>query len=95
VTQFGVSAVRWSDDLTEVVECKVHTIEESHGLLLLTGGASYPFAHLEEVAAVGDDQIWFLLADARGFPKKHAAMKDQAGRPITASDGMLRALPTY
>jgi hypothetical protein len=95
VTQFGVSAVRWNGDRTEVVECKVHTIEERHGLLLLTGGASYPFAHLEAVAAVGDDQIWLLLADARGFPKKHAAMRDQACRLITASDDMLRALPTY
>lgn len=95
MTQFGVSAVRWNGGRTEVVECKVHTIEESHGLLLLTGGASYPFAHLEEVAALGEDQIWFLLDDARGCPKKYAAMKDQAGRLMTASDDMLRALPTY
>jgi len=95
VSQFGVSAVRWSDDLTQVVECRVHTIEVAYGLLLLTGGVTYPYSHLTEVATVGDDQIWFLLEDARGIPKKYAAMIQEGGRLVTASDNLLRALPTY
>ena len=74
MSQFGVSAVHWSDDLTEVVECTVHTLEEVDGLLRLTGGIAYPFAHLTEVAAAGEDQVWFLLNDARGIPRKFAAM---------------------
>ena len=46
MSQFGVSAVHWSDDLTQVVECRVHTLEEVDGLLRLTGGIAYPFAYL-------------------------------------------------
>jgi len=94
VSQFGVSAVRWSDDLSEVVECRVHTMVEADGWLRLTGGAAYPFAHLAEVAAVGDDEIWFLLKDARGFPRPYARM-EQDGRLRLASDNLLRDLPIY
>jgi hypothetical protein len=95
VSQFGVSAVRWSDDLTQVLECRVHTIEEVHGLLLLTGGVTYPFIHLTEVATIGEDQVWFLLNDARGVPKRYAAMTQDGGRLLAASDHLLRDLPTY
>jgi len=35
---------------------------------------------LAEVAAVGDDVVWFLVNDAKGHPRKYAAMKDQGGR---------------
>jgi hypothetical protein len=69
VSQFGVSALHWSDDLTQVVECRVHTLEEVDGLLWLTGGIAYPVAHSAEVAAVGEDQVWFLLNDAEVSPE--------------------------
>ena len=98
MSQFGVSDVRWSDDLSEVVECRVHTIEEGDGKTRLTGGVAYPFAGLAEVAAGGDDEVWLMVVDATGVLAKYAQMtvvQGQGGRPVMSSDDVLRELPTF
>ena len=89
--------MRWSDDLTAVVECRVHTIEELDGVIRLTGGIAYPFDQLAEVAAGGEDPVWLLRCGSNGLFEKYAQMVvgDDGGRLFMASNDLLRDLPTY
>ena len=97
MSRFGVTAVRWNSELTEISDCLVHVIEElSDGQVVLTGGSSYPAQDLAAIVA-GGEEAWVVTANDAGALELRAPM--QVGghdeRLYTSPQCTLFDLPTY
>jgi hypothetical protein len=97
MTSFGVTAVRWNSELTEVSDCLVHVIEKlPDGRVDLTGGISYSAQDLAAIIASGDE-AWVVTANAAGTMELRAPLQvDGHGeRLYTSPECTLLDLPTY
>jgi hypothetical protein len=66
MSSFGVTAVRWNSELTEISDCMVHVVEKlSDGRVMLTGGTSYPAQDLASIIA-GGERAWVVSANDAG-----------------------------
>jgi len=97
MSNFGVTAVRWNSELTEISECMVHVIENlPDGRVELTGGASYPARDLASIIA-GGDKAWVVTANDAGTMELRAPLHvgGNGERLSTSPACTLFDLPTY
>jgi hypothetical protein len=75
MSSFGVTAVRWNPELTEISHCLVHVIEKlPDGRVELTGGTSYPAQDLASIIASGKE-AWVVTANDAGTMELRAPLQ--------------------
>ena len=97
MSSFGVTAVRWNSELTEVSDCFVHVIEAlPDGRLVLTEGTSYSAQDLASVVA-GGEEAWVVTANDAGALELRAPLlvSGHGEPPYTSPECTLFDLPTY
>jgi hypothetical protein len=97
MSRFGVTAVRWNSELTEVSDCLVHVMEAlPDGRLVLTEGASYAAQDLASLVAAGEE-AWVVTAnDAGALELRAPLLVSGHGEPLyTSPECTLLDLPTY
>jgi hypothetical protein len=97
MSSFGVTAVRWNSELTEISDCLVHVIVNlPRGHVELTGGTSYPAHDLAAIIASGD-VAWVVTANDAGTMEPRAPLQvgDRGKRLYTSPECTLLDLPTY
>jgi len=97
MSSFGVTAVRWNSELTEISDCLVHVVEKlSDGRVMLTGGTSYPAQDLASIIA-GGEKAWVVTANVVGTMEIRAPLQVRAHgeRLYTSPACTLFDLPTY
>lgn len=97
MSRFGVTAIRWNSELTEISECLVHVIENlSDGRVALTGGTAYPTQDLASIVA-GGEEAWVVTANDAGALELRAPIQvsGRDERLYTSPACTLFDLPTY
>jgi hypothetical protein len=97
MSSFGVTAVRWNSELTELSDCLVHVIERlPDGRVEMTGGTSYPAEDLASIIASGE-KAWVVTANDSGTMELRAPshVNGKGDRLYTPPSCTLLNLPTY
>jgi hypothetical protein len=97
MSSFGVTAVRWNTELTEISDCLVHVIEKlPDGRVELTGGTSYPAQDLASIIA-GGEKAWAVTANDAGTMELCSPLHvgGNGERLYTSPACTLFDLPTY
>ena len=98
-SHFGVSAVRWNDSRTEIIDLMLHTLSvDDDGGCTVVGGVSCPVAAVAELIA-GGEVVWLVSRNERsgeyelesqlGFGGPHEELL------FTVPTRPLLGLPTY
>jgi hypothetical protein len=97
MSRFGVTAVRWNSELTEISECLVHVIETlPDGRMELTGGTNSPAQDLASIIADGDE-AWVVTSNDSGTLELRAPLQVRGhdAHLYTSPECTLFDLPTY
>lgn len=97
MTRFGITAIRWNEDHTEVEACMVHELEpQGRGFVVQEGR---PLWYTDVAALInGGDKVFVMEEDTEGQYQRGAVVEVRAGsEPYleTTPEGGLFGLPTF
>jgi hypothetical protein len=79
MSQFGVTAVRWNADHSEVSECRVHRIERIGGDFALGEPTTMPFHDVANRVVAGDT-VRVMVLDPNGNYERGQKLRVKAGK---------------
>jgi len=94
---YGITAISWNTQHTEVASCMVHQVEkQGHGFVLLDG-SPMSFSDVAELIIEGE-RVWVIIKNDAGAWDKDKLVKvrhSQHGYLYTSPENSLFDLPTF
>lgn len=79
MSHFGITAIRWNADRTEVDQCMVHPVEQRGDEFVLGAGTPTDFSDVANLI-VGGAKVWVMEADGTGRYDRKAAVQIRVGQ---------------
>jgi len=95
MSHFGITAIRWNADRTEVESCMVHAIAKDGETFVLTDGKSMPFSNVASLIVSGDN-VWVMeQSGADTYDKRCAVQVRGQHEYLFTEDNSLFDLPEF